>query len=484
MTFADLLTTLEARGALTPSRVKDLRTSLTYLAKALGHPGIEGAPVDETCKEHERWMAALEARFATLETEGQGVSPITRRNTRSNIRAVFRAAEAQGLLAAPLPSRLLKRTTIKEFVGAQRATAPYPETYGRQARQRYQLPQEAWPPDIVQGWQGYKTRRGLGVRETTFAMYARCLQTYFGYVAHIVGRPPVWEDLFDVGQVAEYVRWHAVRQQRTLTPHGRHVVRTITTIAHVIEHPAHPDLAALSSTMKPPTPTHVKRNHRVSLALLDEVGDACLAEGRLPLVDPRGLAHPGKLRALRFQWGVIIKLLVRVPLRQRNIREMRRDINLSQDPTTKHWHLDYSGDDLKVGYRGSDINTYHVDLTEDTEGFVSVLEEFLTVHRPKLPNADTSPFVFLTQRGKPYCQTTFSQLFSMQVALRTGKRFYPHLIRTVWATEALEKTRDVQMTATMLGDTPHTTMKTYYDVNVKDQRAKGKAFLASALHAG
>ena len=44
--------------------------------------------------------------------------------------------------------------------------------------------------------------------------------------------------------------------------------------------------------------------------------------------------------------------------------------------------------------------------------------------------------------------------------MRTGKRFYPHLIRTIWATEFLEEKQDYAVAATMLGDTLAVVMKT------------------------
>ena len=31
------------------------------------------------------------------------------------------------------------------------------------------------------------------------AGYAKCLETYFGYLVHIRKHQPTWEDLFDVG---------------------------------------------------------------------------------------------------------------------------------------------------------------------------------------------------------------------------------------------------------------------------------------------
>ena len=62
--------------------------------------------------------------------------------------------------------------------------------------------------------------------------------------------------------------------------------------------------------------------------------------------------------------------------------------------------------------------------------------------------------------------------------MHTGQRFYPHLIRTIWATEYLEKTQDFTTAATMLGDTLAVVMKTYYDIVHKDHTPKPKPFSA------
>ena len=179
---------------------------------------------------------------------------------------------------------------------------------------------------------------------------------------------------------------------RTLTVHARQVVIVSAAMAVVLKHPRAPELAAYRQGLKKPAPLHIKRHHMVSLAELEEVADACLAEGRTPVV-PHGkeTRYYGSQRAGRFQRGVILKLLVRVPLRQRNVREMQLDRHLWKDPTTGHWHLEFVGDDLKIGYRGPEVNRYELNLSTYRPEFIPILEEWLTVHRPKLPNARPPP---------------------------------------------------------------------------------------------
>ena len=151
---------------------------------------------------------------------------------------------------------------------------------------------------------------------------------------------------------------------------------------------------------------HNKRAHWVSLRELEEVAEACLAEGRAPLVSVyqrRHLQHPGSQRAAQFQHGLILKLLVRVPLRQRNVRELRVDKNLYRDQAG-HWQLHFSSDELKIGARQGRPNEYTLNLSQDTDGLVPVLEEWLREYRPRLPGAQASPFLFLTQYGRPFTE--------------------------------------------------------------------------------
>jgi hypothetical protein len=484
MTFAELLQALEARSALSASRVKDIKTSMRYLASALGYGSLEQCPVGDACQDPATWTAALETYFATLTAQGRTMSASTRRNTRNNLRVVFRLAEEEGLLAHPLPSRLLTKPNRTQFEQEQLKTAPYHATYHPPSGpRRFGLLQAQWPEDIVQGWREYRARVGLRLRETTLRANASRLVSYLGYLAHICGRTPTWEDCFDVAQLTEFVRWHGTRMGCPVSIQGQLVARQIAAMALVLNHPASQALADFRRTLPEASPMHQKRAHWVSLATLEAVAEAWLEEGRAPYTPFGHLRNPGVWRAVRFQRGVILKLLIRIPLRQRNVREMRLDRNLYQDQT-EHWQVHFRGDELKIGRRGTQVNEYKVDLTEHFADFLPVLDEFLRVHRPRLPNAATSPFCFLTYQGRPYTIHSLYKELSTAVAMRTGQRFYPHLIRTIWATEYLEKTQDYAGAAVMLGDTLPVVMKTYYDIIHKDYHARAAAFLSTVLHSG
>jgi hypothetical protein len=100
-TLASLFETLTARGVLPAARAKDMRTSVfRYLAPALGAASPEQCPIDATLAGEATWGAQLEEHWDTLEKLGKPTSANTRRNTRNNIRGVFRLAVEQGLLEA------------------------------------------------------------------------------------------------------------------------------------------------------------------------------------------------------------------------------------------------------------------------------------------------------------------------------------------------------------------------------------------------
>ena len=484
MTFADLLATLETRGALHASRVKDMKTSLRYLAAALGQTSLEQCPVDAACQDPDRWGAALETHFATLTAQGRTISATTRRNTRNNLRTIFRLAEASGLLTQPLPARLLTKLTRDAFLAELRATTPYWTTYHPQGPRHFGLPEAEWPPDIQAGWRAYRAQCGLRLRESTLLAHANRLVLYLGYLTHVRNRTPTWDNLFDVATVDEFVRWHGVRMGRPIATMGLAVVQTIVAIANVIKHPAHRALADFRNTLPTPEPLHIKRQHVVSLREIEAVAEACLAEGRAPYSVGPHIRHPGLYRAMAFQRGTILKLLVRIPLRQRNLRELSLGTNLYEEQG--HWHLHFSGSELKIGHRGAKVNTYHVDLTEHFPKLIPVLKEFLEVYRPRLPNPTASTLCFLTCNGNPYNGKTLREMLSLAVAMRTGKRWYPHLIRTTWATEYLtsDEKPDWTTAAVMLGDKVATVMASYHDLDDEAHHPRASAFVDKQLGTG
>jgi len=65
--------------------------------------------------------------------------------------------------------------------------------------------------------------------------------------------------------------------------------------------------------------------------------------------------------------------------------------------------------------------------------------------------------------------------------VRLGKRFYPHLIRTIYADTYLLRTHDVDTVAFMLNDTPQTMYKHYHELRAHDHVRKAYQYTQELL---
>jgi hypothetical protein len=110
MTLTKLFDQVAAQQALRPSRVKDVKTSLRYLARGLGADGPDQCAA--AVLQAPDWKARLNRFLETLEPPPSGH---TVRNTRNNLSWLARQAYALGLLDAPaappvaLPTRVEQR---------------------------------------------------------------------------------------------------------------------------------------------------------------------------------------------------------------------------------------------------------------------------------------------------------------------------------------------------------------------------------------
>jgi hypothetical protein len=481
MTLMELLTTMETQGTIPASRVKDVQTSMRYLARALGKDSPEQCQEADFVLPTAAWKEKLDTYFLAQQQQGKTISPHTLRNTRNNLSFLFRTAHEHALLSTPqpLPQPLYTRRAAYE---RSTQTSPYAEHWHAIHKLSYRLPFEQWPPDIQTAWRTYCESRQLEVRPITLHNNQKHLSPYIGFLVNIEGRSPQWDDLFDVPALDRFVRWHSQQLHVRLSPQAQMTVQTLKTLASQLDHPGFTAIKTYNHRLPTPDPLHDKQRNLLTLHDLERVGLALLQDAHKPMTTLCMKTKILGLRgALRHQHALMLRLLVRVPLRSRNIREMRLEKNLYQDDVG-HWHLHFSGGELKIGTRNGRTNTYHVDLTDYCPDLLPHLEEFLNIYRRRIPNAATSPFVFLTQRGNPYDMHKLYEALSTNVFQRTDKRFYPHLIRTIWASEYLAtKGATVEVAAAMLGDTPQMVYQRYYETQEKKAHARASEFLTAAL---
>jgi hypothetical protein len=324
----------------------------------------------------------------------------------------------------------------------------------------------------------------LRTRPGSLANYQQRLSLYLGFLITIEGLSIQWDDLFTLTSVERYVRWHSQHLQKHFTRTAHGVVVLLYTLAMHFQHPSAPLLKTYKRDLPTPEPLHEKQHHALSLRELDAVAHSVLQDARRPVTTTSfDVAHgtsKGLRRAVHYQYGLILHFLVRIPLRSRNWRELQMPRNLYKD-ASGHWHLYFRGRELKIATRNGKTNEYHVDLTDYCPEVLPILEEFLTIYRPRIPHADASPYLFLTMNGRPYNTITFRNALYDMVLRRTNKHFYPHLIRTIWSTEFISKTGDFTTAAHMLGDTVQVVLESYQEILEKDHQQKANHFLATAL---
>jgi hypothetical protein len=470
MTLDDLLTEILKRGTVAPSRTKDLKTSVRYLTQALAvHPAHLANDAEAL---ESPYRQILRTYFASLDTTP---SPHTIRNTLNNLSFLYRTARACELIHTVLPRPT--HWTAMQARQQRKQTSPYRE---RSTHERYQLPVSEWPAAIREPWQEYLSRRELTMRPITMNLYERSLK---GFVAFglTIDQPPMstWDDIFNVDRVRRYIRWHAARMKVSrISPSAYRFVSQLITFARESQRPETQALVMLKKQLPKPEPMHNKQHpdHNISLKELEDVGLTMLANARKPPESHDGYGHGRHFKACRHRTALILRLLVRVPLRLRNLQEMQLGQNLYQDHSGT-WQIRFQGDELKVRTRNGRINIFHIPFPPD---LVEHLEEHLRVFRPILLRTQNDAHVFLSRDGRIINHSRLGEVLSEQVYFHTGgKRFYPHLIRTIWTDTYLLKTHDISTAAFMLNDRPDTVLQRYHELRANDHIQKAYQFSQS-----
>lgn len=478
MTLEELYNRL--RDSLSPSRAKDLKTAIRYFATALGYSAP--AQVQDAEAYEGSYRPQLRAYFETLEQTPALYYTI--RNTLNNVGFLYRTARAHGLIR-DLPPTSASKARIVAYKELHR-TSPYG---GHQRQGKYALPVTQWPQALHQTWQRYCTEQQQSIRPITLKMREEHVCCYVGYLIGIEKvRLTQFTDLFDPMYLTRFTAWHTQHMGAfPLSVFGHHVAQTVLTLANYFEDPSYATLKKVVHRLPQPEPMHDKQHpdHSITLQTLEAVGlglrqeahgfyrrfqQECAARSR-----PR---QKGLFGALRNQMALILRLLVRVPLRSRNIREMQLATNLFKDAQGL-WTIRFRGKELKVASRNGRINEVRSPFPPE---LVEHLEEFLTLYRPLLPNAVSDPHVFLTRGGRPFGEVSLTAMLRLHVFVHTnGKRFYPHLIRTIWTDAMLLEGADISTVAFRLNDRPETVLRRYHELRANDHNMKAEATLQRIL---
>jgi hypothetical protein len=336
----------------------------------------------------------------------------------------------------------------------------------------YGLPRENWNEalksefDTYQKWrtQGFNLDRPkhLKQRKTTFKSSIFEFETYFGYLANVRKLPEEELRLHHIAEldlVRAYVEWHAeTRADGNASRYTQMTLGNFVTIAHYYLKVPIEQWMALNQLRQAVSP-ETKRDKRLlrnSLSTLEQIGMA--ERPAVAALSQATTDHAKRVLATRAQRSLIIRLLVRRPLRSRNMREMKLDRNLIKEDGC--WVLEFQGEELKVGRLRGRQNVYRILFPKD---LVEQLDEFLQTWRPLLPGHARNE-LFTTLTGRAFATDSLNTEIKKAVYAYTKRPTNIHLFRDIWVSEFLIETQDFISAAEVLGDRIETVLARYADL--------------------
>lgn len=288
--------------------------------------------------------------------------------------------------------------------------------------------------------------------------------------------------------LVSYANWWLTRRGR-MTVSLKNELITPTTIArHWLKNPAFAEtITKLYTSLPPIAPVRQKEQRWLSLRELEDVGLSGHPLNPRRLQEYPFLRQPTVQARAKGRWvlsvclSLVIRLLIRLPMRQRCIREMELGKNLYQD-RQRVWQIRFVGTELKVSQSNGGINRYEFPFPTE---LVPLLEEWLNDWRARVAAPDKT-HVFLHGSGRPFTWTNQLAIAIARVTYRfTGVGVTPHMIRDIWATEYLNTHHgDVMGCARRLGNTPQMVMRHYAHVLKGDADARAETFLRGTFANG
>jgi hypothetical protein len=493
MTLQNLLDDVIQQGQLTPSRIPPMRTAVKQYAAMLSVDPAQCPP--EVYHLPPRRLTAL------IDTKAPStLSPHAIRNLKNNLRYLLRQGMSLKLIA-PLDPALQSWGEARHFGtgwtpqrGEQKVIPPYslrplPEPLAAEF-----LAFTAWSTAV------YVPDRPARIhkRMITIDSYEKAVSGVAGFAHRIEGMPLDQlhlHHLTDPELLKRFASWW-------ITQRGK-VTKTIhlwlTLLSAVAKHWLKDEPRALAvkkvqAQLPHPQVVHEKRQRWLSLAQLESAALSRYPLNGRRLQDSKRAAwiarrlqrkrsipicdsYSGKRTAVHVSYSLMLRLLVRIPLRQRNMREMQLHRNLQRLPDG-HWQLTFQGDELKIGWRNGRRHEITYAFPPDLEG---LLDEWLTVWRPLLVADSQWPFVFVNIAGKPHNLDSFADAILRTTWKFTGIAVNPHTIRDIWATEYIKSTRDIAGAAYMLGNTVQIVLKHYAHLLDAEAEQRATNWLKSQL---
>lgn len=547
MTLQEVFDSLVRKKKLLPSRIQGVRSSLRHYARCLGFPDPSSCPEKSFNLPIRERNELIEERAARQKRSHRGTTSLSEHtiiNIKNDVSFVLKTALEVGLI----PPREVKGRAAAKATAKHRYTPGFKEMRRGTSKPlpRYVLLERDLPPRLRSELDAYfewatarlnrnrpRTRR----RKPITATHDRdLLRRIAGFMVNRRGFEPkklTLQSLTDPEVAEAYATWfieHRGYVTRTLI----FILVALKSLADYLEiiartprekermRAASAELKKIRDNLPAYVAVREKEKAWLSLEKIEQCGinryprNALRFAKATPYVR-RGLTTLDKKKAnttfkytaVRALQSLLLRLLVRIPLRIRNYLEMcwnphqpERGKNLYREDGV--WYIRFSGDELKVQSRKGKINSVHHKIPSELTWLV---EEVLTVWRPLLTgvpyhfpvgdegetwgyeeppqtrapeskNAPDNVLLFLTASGKPPTRSQVRFWVMTTTYAYTKVAVNPHLIRDIWATTYIKMSGDVIGAAKRLGDLVSTVLEHYAHLLDKEAEERADAFNA------
>ena len=521
-TLKEVLDALIERQAIPQSRLGPIKTALKQYAIILGYTEPAECPLTAYHLPDETRNRLIEERAVGARRGDFGLGSHAIRNLKNNVSYVIRSAidrEIIGQVPGPLASskgtnRITKTiNTRHESVKASKYILdPVPHSLEQEIADY-----ETWSTRIVNRVRPDNLRK----RPVSFANHRLTILRAAGYLVKYRG---LHSESINLSTLTEpenainYIDW-CIEQQRRYTASARlNLARLIVLGKYlsIVERSTKQrkalelrvdELSKYRTTLGMPENVIDKSKRWISLRKLESVGLSIypLNARRISELkrDARRKLRRGKEDgykqypgyAYRVLQSILIRLTIRLPLRQRNLREMlwnpatpEQGRNLFK--RDGKWYIRFVAGELKISHVKGEVHRVEHEFPDD---LVDLLEEWLSQWRPVLISYQKGDrvgrervesgqeFVFLNSVGIPLTTPQVTSAFESATYRFTGVAMNPHMVRTIWATEYIKSTRNFIDAAYMLGDRVETVLKSYAKLLDEDCEKRAKAWLSRTL---
>ena len=522
-TLEELFDALVERQFIPQSRLAPIRTALKQYAIILGCKEPAECPMTAYHLPAEKRNRLIEERAeSSRQHKTLGLHAV--RNLKNNISYVLRSAvdhQIIGQVSGPLLSDK-NANTIKSSLITCRNESVKPSKYvldpvpGALAQEL--IDYEVWSTKTV----NRERPDNLKKRPGTFASHRGTILRASGYLVKYRGLKSESIDLLTVTEpehALNFIDW-CIEQQGRFTRSAAMYISQLIVLARylriTLQSPEQRDaskeriekLQEYRANLGMPETVIDKSKRWISLRQLEGVGlsiyplnarriSELSAESRRGLRKDKDNGYKDHPKyAYRVLQSILIRLSIRLPLRQRNLREMLFNPSTPEQGRNLYknngkWYIRFVGGELKISHVKGEVHRVEHEFPDD---LVDLLEEWLSQWRTVLISVQKGrhqggerlecgqEYVFLNYAGAPLTVQKMIWAFESATYRFTGVAMNPHMVRTIWATEYIKSTRNFIDAAYMLGDTVETVLNSYAKLLDQDCEERAKAWLSKTLN--